>query len=305
MVVSLFVIASATFWFINLLPGDPISNRAKAMSPEAVEAVMKKYRLNQPLYVRYGYYLKDLIHGDLGQSITKPGVTVNDLLKKEFPVSCRLGLQAVAVGLIIGLPLGVISAFKRSRWQDYTVIIIALIGISIPGFVMAVLLQGLLGGKMGLPFVGWASGGSWLKGFGYTILPTIALSFSGVASNARFMRTSVLDIINQDYVLMAKAKGASKIVLVTRHILRNAILPVVTILGPRIASIITGTIVVESIFAIPGFGRELVSAISARDYTVVMSLTVFIAFLYIVSLLIVDIAYVLIDPRIRLQGKKA
>lgn len=141
------------------------------MSPEAVEAVKKKYHLDRLHYKRYGYYLNDLLHGDLGQSITKPGVTVNDLLKEEFPVSCRLGLQAVVVGLIIGLPLGVIAAFKRTKWQDYTVIIIALIGISIPGFVMAVLLQGLLGGKMGLPSVGWASGGSWFKGFKYHPFP--------------------------------------------------------------------------------------------------------------------------------------
>jgi oligopeptide transport system permease protein len=176
--------------------------------------------------------------------------------------------------------------------------------VSIPGFVMALLLQLAFGGKYGLPTVGWGSKTYFFTAFKYTVLPTLALSFAGIASNARFMKTSVLDVINQDYVMTAKAKGVNKISLIFSHILRNAMIPVVTILGPRIAGIITGSIVIESIFSIPGLGRELVNAIGNRDYTVIMSLTVFFAFLYIVALLIVDIAYVFVDPKIKLANSK-
>jgi oligopeptide transport system permease protein len=304
MFVTLFIISTITFILVNLIPGDPIGGRAKALPPETEQAIRKKYKLDKPLYVRYGYFLYDLVRGDMGVSIAKPGVRVNDMIKTKFPVSARLGLQAVLFGLIIGLLLGIIAAFKRSTWVDYLVIFISLLGISIPGFVMAVLLQQTLGGKMGIPFVGWTTSTSWLSGFKYTLLPTIALSFTGIASNARFMRTSVLDVINQDYILTAKAKGINKTSITYKHVLRNSIMPVVTILGPRIAGIITGTLVVESIFAIPGLGRELITAIGSRDYTVVMSLTVFFAFLYILSLLLVDIAYVFIDPRIKLDANK-
>lgn len=310
MFVTLFIISTLTFLLVNLIPGDPIGNRAKMLPPDVEQAIRKKYKLDEPLYKRYGTFLYNIVRGDMGESITMPGVKVNDMIKNEFPVSARLGLQAVLLGLIAGLFLGIIAAFNRSTWVDYLVIFIALVGISIPGFVMAILIQQFLGGKMGIPIVGWTSSTSWLSGFKYTILPTIALCFAGIASNARFMRTSVLDVVNQDYILTAKSKGIGKTAITYKHVLRNAIMPVVTILGPRIASIITGTMVIESIFAIPGLGRELIMAIGNRDYTVVMSLTVFFAFLYIVSLLLVDIAYVFIDPRIKLdinnkkEGKK-
>lgn len=304
MIITLFIIATVTFGIVNLIPGDPIGTRAKVLPADVQQAIRKKYKLDEPLYKRYGYFLYDLIRGDFGESITKPGIRVNNLIRDEFPVSARLGLQAVILGLIIGLILGVTAAFKKSTWTDYSVMFVALLGISIPGFVIALLLQNYLGGKLGLPIVGWPFSKSWLAGFEFTVLPTIALSFAGIASNARFMRTSVLDVINQDYVLTAKSKGLRKTSIILNHILRNAMLPVVTTLGPRLATIITGTIVIESIFAIPGLGRELVGAIGSRDYTVVMSLTVFFSFLYLAALLLVDIAYVLIDPRIKLQGNK-
>lgn len=303
MFVTLFLISTLTFLLVNIIPGDPIGKRAKMLPPDVEQAIRKKYKLDEPLYKRYGTFLYDLIRGDMGESIIMPGVKVNDMIKNEFPISARLGLQAVLLGLIVGLLLGITAAFNRSTWIDYIVIFIALVGISIPGFVMALLIQQALGGKMGIPIVGWPSSTSWLSGFKYTLLPTLALSFAGTASNARFMRTSVLDVVNQDYILTAKSKGIGKTAITYKHVLRNAILPVVTILGPRIAGIITGTIVIESIFAIPGLGRELIMAIGNRDYTVVMSLTVFFAFLYIISLLLVDIAYVFVDPRIKLDVK--
>ena len=304
MIITLWVVATITFVLINAIPGDPISASAgKVLDKTVYEQIMKKYQLDQPEYVRYGTYIKNLVHGDLGMSIHYPGQKVNDIISKEFPVSLRLALQAVGIGLVFGIFLGIIAAFKRNTWVDYTVIFIALIGVCVPGFVLAILLQYGLGAKFGLKIAGW-SATSLFNIYRYSLLPSIALAMAGLASNARFMRTSVLEVINQDYVLTAKSKGVGKVSLVWKHIIRNAILPVVTMIGPRIAYVITGSLVVESIFSVPGLGRELVSAISNRDYTVVMSLTVFFAFLYIVSLLIVDIVYVLVDPRIKLTQRK-
>ncbi|MBU3171575.1 ABC transporter permease [Clostridium estertheticum] len=304
MIITLWVVATITFVLINAIPGDPISASAgKVLDKTVYEQIMKKYQLDQPEYVRYGTYIKNLVHGDLGMSIHYPGQKVNDIISKEFPVSLRLALQAVGIGLVFGIFLGIIAAFKRNTWVDYTVIFIALIGVCVPGFVLAILLQYGLGAKFGLKIAGW-SDSNLFNIYRYSLLPSIALAMAGLASNARFMRTSVLEVINQDYVLTAKSKGVGKVSLVWKHIIRNAILPVVTMIGPRIAYVITGSLVVESIFSVPGLGRELVSAISNRDYTVVMSLTVFFAFLYIVSLLIVDIVYVLVDPRIKLTQRK-
>lgn len=304
MFITLFVIATLTFLLVNAIPGDPIGTKAKVLPPEVQARIRAKYYLDKPLYVQYGHYLYNLVRGDLGVSIRYSGKSVNKIIADEFPVSARLGIQAVAFGLIIGLLLGIIAAFRRSTWPDYLVMFLAIVGISIPEFVLALLFQKYIGGKAGIPIVGWPSSKSWFAGFQYTILPTLALSFGGLASNARFMRTSVLDVINQDYVLTAKSKGVSEIALVWKHILRNALIPVATIIGPRIAGIITGSLIIEKLFAIPGIGRELISAISYRDYPVVMSLTVFFAALYIISLLLVDIAYVLIDPRIRQEVTK-
>ena len=304
MIITLWVIATITFVAINAIPGDPISASAnKVLDKQVVAEIKKKYKLDQPEYKRYISYIFDLARGDLGVSIKNPGRNVNDTIKKEFPVSARLGLQAIAVGLVIGLALGIIAAFKRNTIVDYTVIFIALLGICIPSFVMAVLLQYGLGAKFGLKIAGWSTK-SLFDIYRYSLLPTVALTLGSIASNARFMRTSVLEVVNQDYILTAKSKGVRNFALVWKHIIRNAMIPVVTIVGPRIAEIITGSIVVESIFSIPGIGRELVMAISNRDYTVVMSLTVFFAFLYVVSLLVVDIVYVLVDPRIKLSQSK-
>ena len=304
MLVTLWVIATITFVLVNSMPGDPIGSKAKKLPAATEQAIRAKYGLDKPKYVRYVNYLGNLVKGDLGESIQWPGKTVNEMISAELPASARIGLQAVVIGLAIGLPLGVLAAFKVNKWQDYTVILISILGISIPGFVLAILLQFGFGGKGGIPTVGWNnSEHPFFASFKYTILPSIALAVGGIASNARFMKTSVLDVINQDYILTAKAKGVGKSAMIWKHILRNAMIPVVTMLGPRIAGIITGSLIVEQIFAIPGLGRELLNAINYRDYTVVMSLVVFFAALYVISLIVVDICYVLVDPRIKVTGE--
>lgn len=304
MIVTLWVIATVTFIMINVVGGDPIATKAKSLPPATQKAIRAKYKLDQPAYVRYFDYLGKLVRGDMGESINSPGQSVNKMIAKQLPASARLGLQAVIIGLIIGLSLGIIAAFKRNTWVDYLVIFIAILGVSIPGFVVAILLQYFFGGHNGIPSVGWSTSNMFFPPFKYTILPSIALALGGIASNARFVKTSILDVINQDYVLTAKAKGVSKASLTIKHVLRNAMIPVVTIIGPRIALIITGSIIVESLFAVPGLGRELVRAIGNQDYTVIMSLTVFYAFLYIIALIVVDILYALVDPRIKLSGNK-
>lgn len=303
MVLTMWVIITATFFLMNTLPGDPIRNKAKQLPPQIQENLRRRYGLDKPVHIRYLIYLKNLLHGDLGESIEFPGETANNIIKDRFPASARLGLQAVFFGLIIGLILGILAAFYKNTWIDYLVIFIALVGVSVPSFVVAALIQKYLAGGF-FPIVGWPSENVWFSGWRYTVLPTFALSLGSIAIYSRYMKSSVLDVINQDYIMTARAKGVPNVQIVWKHILRNAILPIITILGPQIAGIITGTFVIERIFAIPGLGEYYVASINARDYTMIMATTVFFAFLFILSLLIVDILYGVIDPRIRVTGEK-
>lgn len=302
MVITMWVVITVTFFLMNTLPGNPIEVELRKLPPEMKKKVMEQYGFNKPVHERYVVYLKNLAKGNLGESINTPGLSANTVIKERFPASARLGLQAVFVGLVIGLILGILAAFNRNTWVDYVVIIVAILGVSIPSFVIAALLQQFLGGTF--PIYGWPSKNVWFSGFKYTVLPTIALSFGSIATYARYMRTSVLDVINQDYILTAKAKGVPKHTIVWKHIIRNAILPIVTILGPQIAGIITGTFVIERMFSIPGLGEYYVDSIINRDYTMIMATTIFFAFLFIISLLIVDILYVFIDPRIKITDEK-
>lgn len=304
MVVTLFVIATATFFLMNSMPGNPVTSQAKKLPAEVAKNMEIKYGLDKPVTERYVIYLKNLLKGELGDSFVTPGISVNDKLKDNFPPSVRIGLQSVALGLIVGVLLGVIAGFKRETPIDYVVMFIAILGVSIPSFVLATLIQLTFGGKNGIPIAGWYDPSTpFFQQIKYVILPTLALSFGGIATYARYMRASVLEVISQDYILTAKAKGLSSFAISVKHILRNAILPIITILGPQIATIITGTVVIERIFAIPGIGNALIDAIYAKDYNIIMGLTVFFSALYILSILIVDILYSVIDPRIKLEGK--
>jgi oligopeptide transport system permease protein len=299
MIVTLWVVITITFFLMNTLPGSPIESGAKRLPEQVRINMMHKWGLDLPVYQRYGVYLKNLLKGNLGESITTPGLSASSIIHDKFPASARLGLQAILLGLTVGLILGILAAFKRSTWVDYLVMVIAIIGVSVPSFVVASLLQKILGGGI-LPIIGWPSENVWFSGFKYTILPTIALSFGNIAIFARYMRTSVLDTLGQDYILTAEAKGISSFSIVVKHIIRNSIIPIVTILGPQIAGIITGSFVIERIFSIPGLGQYFVESITGRDYLMIMATTLFYSFLFIASLLIVDILYVAVDPRIKL-----
>lgn len=303
LVLTMWVIATATFFLMNTLPGDPIQTGTKLLPP-AVEANLKeKWGLNKPIMDRYFIYLKNLSQGNLGESMKNPGLTANQIIKEKFPASARLGLQAIVFGLIVGLIFGIVAALKRNTWADYCVIFIALVGVSVPSFVLAALLQKTLGGKA-FPIIGWPTENVWTSGFKYTVLPTLAASFGSIATYSRFMRTSVLDVLNNDYVQTAKAKGLSKTAVIKRHILRNSITPIITMLAPQIAGIVTGSFIIERIFCIPGLGMYYVESINGRDFTMIMATTIFFSFFFIVSIVLMDILYGVIDPRVRITGEK-
>jgi oligopeptide transport system permease protein len=303
MILTLWVIITITFFLMNTLPGNPIEAGAKRLPEQVRINMMHKWGLDMPVQKRYVIYLKNLTKGDLGESITTPGLSAKSIIHDKFPASARLGLQTVFFGLFIGLTLGILAALKRNSWVDYLVMVTAIVGVSVPSFVVAALIQKFLGGKY-LPIIGWPSENVWFSGVKYTILPTLALSFGNIAIFARYMRTSVLDVLGQDFILSAESKGVSKIGIVWRHVLRNSLIPIITILGPQIAGIITGSFVIERIFSIPGLGQYFVESITGRDYTMIMATTLFFSFLFIVSLLVVDILYVLVDPRIKIIGSR-
>lgn len=295
MIITLWVVITITFFLMHAMPGDPLASLARELPPQVKANYYAKYGLDKSVPQQYVLFLKNLCRGDLGESLKYPGRSVTDTIAKHAPVSGRLGIQAIAIGVVVGIVLGIIAAFKRNRWPDHLVMFIAILGVCLPSFVLAALLQYILSVKFELfPTAGWGTGK-------HTVLPTIALCFGSIATYARYMRSSVLDVINQDYILTAKAKGISEFNLIIKHIIRNAIIPAITILAPQIANIFAGSFVIESIFAIPGLGSNLVDSINNRDFSMIMGLTIFYCALYIISLLIVDILYGIVDPRIRLS----
>lgn len=295
-IVSLWVVVTITFILMNAVPGGPFT-KAK-MTPQIQAMLMRKYGLDKPLWEQYVTLLKTLSRLDLGVSLYERGRSVNEIIARCFPVSAIVGFESLTAAVTAGLFLGIVAALYRGKGLDFVAIVIAIVGASVPNFVVAALLQYVVGGKWGiLPIARW-------QGPEYHVLPAIALGFATVAGMARLMRSSMLEVVNQDYIRTAKAKGLSPTQITWRHCVRNAILPVVTVLGPTIAAITTGTLVVERMFAIPGLGRYYVESIQNRDYPVIMGTTIFyVAFLLFMTFL-VDILYGVIDPRIRLAGRR-
>lgn len=296
--IAIFVVSSAAFFSIRMIPGNPVEAMTEKLPEEARERVLARYGFDQPVYVQYKIFLKRFFSGgDLGESLKYRGRKVTETICKFAPVSGGLGAEGLLLGLLTGIPMGIIAAFHRGKMADYIVMIIAILGVAVPSFVLASCLQLFFAVKLDLfPVTGWS-------GFIYTVLPAIALSFHSTARYARFMRANCLDVLNKDYILLARAKGMSNSYLIRHYVLKNSIMPVLTLLGPQIALMFGGAFVVEKIFAIPGLGSYFVSSVSDRDYTMVMGQTVFISSLYIISVLVVDILYGFIDPRIRLGGK--
>lgn len=293
-IVTIWAVATITFFLMNMVPGGPFLSE-KAISPQATAALEAKYGLDKPLYQQYFTYITDALRGDFGDSLKQRGRSVMSIILMKFPVSARVGGVSVLVALLIGIPLGCIAALKRGKFLDSLISVIATCGIAVPSFVICTVLLYSLGVKLQwFPTMG-------LSSWKHYVMPVIALAFYPTAYIMRLMRSSMLDVLGQDYMRTARAKGLSGVVILFKHALRNALLPVITYVGPMLAYTITGSFVVEKIFTIPGLGGEFIGAINGRDYTLIMGTTIFLATLIIVMNVLVDIVYKLVDPRIKLK----
>lgn len=306
MLITLFIIATATFFLLAAVPGDALTARADKLQPQIKENLYKRYGLDKPIMERYFITMKSMLQGDFGESIVFEGQTVPSIIRDKGPVSLRLGIQQLLLGVIVGLLLGILAAMRKGKFTDYFVVTLSILLISIPHLVFGMLLQKVFAGNLRwFPVIGWPKGDDlWFGGWKYTILPTLTGCFVYIASYARLLKTSMLDVINQDYILTAESKGLSWMQVIRKHVIRNSFIPVITNLPMSVAMCITGSFFIEKIFAIPGLGLYYVNAVSGRDVTVVMGQTVIIAAMYIVVVYITDILYTLVDPRIRLQGGK-
>ena len=304
--VTLWLVITITFFLIHMLPGDPFQSE-KAIPPKVKENWMAKYHLDRPLGEQYVEYLKNIAKGDLGSSMKVRGRTVNDVINQSFLTSADLGARSIIFALVLGIPLGIIAALKRGKYQDRLAMIVAIIGISVPSFVLAGLMQkyfvdihngflidnGFLPEFFRIRLSGWDSPEK-------KILPVVALGLYTVALIARLLRDKMIEVMGQDYIRLAVAKGVKPKNIVFKHALRNAILPIITIMGPTIAAVLTGSFVIEKMFSIPGLGKYFVDSINDRDYTMVLGVTVFYAIFLIIMMILVDIVYVLVDPKIKL-----
>lgn len=295
MVVTLFIIVSVTFFLMKLLPGTPFSNPEK-LSEQQLKIMNAKYGLDQPTIVQYFRYIGNLLQGDLGVSFQFTGRSVDSIIGERIGPSALIGFQAIVFGALVGMMLGIISALKHNSLLDYGSVFIAVLGMSIPNFVYAALLQYFIGVKLGwLPVALW-------DGYENTIMPSLALSVTAIATIARFIRTEMLEVLGQDYVMTAKAKGMSRSTVMIKHVLRNALIPAVTMLGPLAVSIMTGTFVIEKIFSVPGLGEQFTLSVLVNDYSVIMGITLFFSALFIGVVFLVDVLYGIIDPRISIKG---
>ena len=292
MLITLFLITLLTFILMHAVPGGPF-NGEKQVSKAVMDALNEKYKLNDPLWKQFVDYVSGLLRFDLGPSFKYQGKTVNDFIENGFPYSAKLGGITLVFVLLASIPMGIISALKNGKWQDMLLMAIATIGVTIPSFVIATALIYIFSFKLQwTPVYGVDT---W-KGY---ILPVVAMGGYSVSFLARLMRSSLLDVMGQDYIRTARAKGISETRVIVKHALRNALIPVVTVLGPTVANLLTGSFVIEKIFAIPGMGGYFVNSVTQRDYTTIMGMTVFYAAFLIAMVFIVDLFYCLIDPRIR------
>ena len=293
-ILTVFVVATLTFFLMNAVPGGPYEAE-KAISPAAKAALESKFGLDQPLFKQYLLYMKNLLHGDFGPSLKQRGRNVIDIIMAKFPVSAKIGGISVLVALLVGIPLGSVAALHRGKVSDSVIIVISTVGIAVPSFVVCSLSMYFFGVKLRwFPTMG-------LTSWKHYVMPVFALAFYPTAYIVRLMRSSMLDVMGQDYMRTARAKGVSEFVRLFKHALRNAILPVVTYVGPMMAYTLTGSFLIEKVFTIPGLGGEFVSSITNRDYMMIMGTTIFLATLMVTMNVIVDIVYKIVDPRINLK----
>jgi oligopeptide transport system permease protein len=295
MFVTLVMICTATFFLMQLLPGSPFND--EKLSNEARAQLEAKYGLDEPLVVQYATYMTNLARGDLGNSFFFEGRPVLEIILTRLPISAFLGVQAVLFGLVGGLVLGIVAALRHNSAWDSLTTVLAVLGISVPSFVLGPLLQYWVGVRLGwLPI-------AFFESWAHSVLPSLALSVFVIATVARFVRSEMLEVFGQDYIALARSKGLSRLAVVVRHVLRNALIPLVTVLFPLTVFLVTGSLVVEQIFAIPGIGEQFIRAIVVSDYFMIMGTTIFFSVLFMSMLLLQDLVYGVLDPRIRVSGK--
>ena len=295
-IVSLFVLITITFFLLHIIPGGPFSPAEnRNVPPQILEKITEQYGLNDPIPEQYIRYLKNLAQGNLGTSFKKQDTTVNELIAQGFPVSAKVGFWGVLISLAIGVPLGVVAAVKRGKWPDGAAMVFATIGVSVPSFVICVLMMYFFCEKWKIfPSYG-------LTSWKHYILPVFCMAFSQIAYITRLMRSSMLETMRQDYIRTERAKGVPEFAVIGKYAMKNSLLPIITYVGPMVAALLTGTFIIEKMFSVPGLGRYFVTAISDRDYSVTLGLTLFVGALIIVVNIIVDIMYALIDPRVKID----
>lgn len=292
---TLFILATIVFFGMKAMPGSPFSRDNKAIPAATMEALNKKYGLDKPVSEQYVVYMKNVIHGDFGVSISKKGQSVTEIIKTRLPVTAKLGVIAFVVSMLVGITLGVISALTNKQWVNSLITILATIGVSVPGFLLAMLMMILLAVNLKLlPVVGLETPASY-------IMPVLALSFSPISTITRLTRSSLRDVMGSDFITLARSKGTKESMVVIKHGLKNALLPVITYAGPMFAGMITGSLVIETLFSVPGIGREFTTSISNRDYTLCMGLTILLGALVIIMTLVSDVVSAMVDPRIKVN----
>jgi oligopeptide transport system permease protein len=296
MLMTLFVIASITFFISKLLPGTPFAD--DKLTPQVRAQLFAKYGLDEPLYVQYAKYMVNIAQGDLGNSFYFESRPVTQMILQGLPVSMFVGVQAVVFGLVVGLVLGIVAALRHNTFWDTVAVVLAVVGISVPTFVLGPILQYWLGVRLGLFPIAFFE--SWM----HSVLPSLVLSVFVISTVARFIRSEMLEVMGQDYITLAKAKGLSGLAVIIRHVLRNSLIPLVTVVAPLTVYVITGSLVVEQIFQVPGIGEFFVTSVFVSDYSMILGTTLFFSVMFIIALLIQDILYGIIDPRIRVSGAK-
>src|SRR5919206_1038542 len=294
MLAALFIIISVTWFISKLLPGTPFADQK--LSDETRAQLFDKYGLDEPWPVQYGKYMLNVAQGDLGNSYYFQGRPVTQIILARLPVSAFVGVQAILMGLVVGLVLGIVAALRHNSFWDSAATVLAVLGVSVPSFVLGPILQYWLGVKLGLFPI------AFFESWWHSVLPSLALAVFVVSTVARFIRSEMLEVMGQDYITLARAKGLSGLAVILKHVLRNAMIPLVTVMAPLTIYIITGSLVVEQIFAVPGIGEQFVQSVLVNDYAMILGTTIFFSFLFILALLIQDILYGIIDPRIRIAG---
>lgn len=297
--VTLFLIITFTFFLIAGAPGDPISAKVGQMPAQAQGVIRAKYGLDKPVGERYITYMKNLVTtGDFGDSIVYTGKSANDVIRENALISAKIGAIAIVLQISIGVLLGLVSALNKDKFSDQFIRVMVVLAICVPSFVFAALLQYFIAFRWKLvPVFGWGE-------LRHYFLPVASYAIGGIASYTKYMRSSTLGVINEDYIITARAKGCTREKVVRSHVLRNSLIPIVTMIGPAVAGIFGGSFILEKMFAIPGLGAYYVKSVSDNDYTMVLGLTVFLALIYVLALIVVDILYGIVDPRIRLAKDK-